>query len=430
MKLFSFDLLADSTAVPGNTLSCRIYLLIIRALSALFLMTICGSAVQAATLVATPIASTSVTHWNGAGTVALNGKIYTWSGYTDIGSANFNRTATLEVYDQAANTWSSAAPIPLMASSFGAFTVGGMLYSVGGEINPSGSFSSAVTRYDPSLNRWTSLKSFSRNVWDPLTIVANDSAYLMGGRAGYGATNSSVYQYDVASDSWVSRASMPNSVMGAGIASVGTKIWVIGGHHRDSESSSQLLKTVQVYDTVSNTWALEADTPFTFQWSGAVTWNNSIWVFGRNVDGSVASSIYELNLSTKQWTAHQFTAPSEVDYHSIVAIDGKAYLTQQWGGSAKTAYVVVLPSSVCTPDAIALQAKYDEGVAWCKANQAACGIVTPTSHATYDPLGNKLTIPYVDVPNAFGSPLVYSVNLSIINSDPLQFQLKSATQLK
>ena len=73
----------------------------------------------------------------------------------------------------------------------------------------------------------------------------------------------------------------------------------------------------------------------------------------------------------------------------------------------------------------------------CKATPSSCGITTTSTgtstssgHATYDPLANMLRIPFADVPNVFGSTLVYSVDLSVIKSDPLQFQLKNATQVK
>lgn len=81
-------------------------------------------------------------------------------------------------------------------------------------------------------------------------------------------------------------------------------------------------------------------------------------------------------------------------------------------------------------------AAYNQGYAAaqaaCQTNPSSCGITAGTSstNAAYDPLTNTLRIPAVDIPNAFGSPFVFSVDLSVINSNPLQFQLRNAAQIR
>lgn len=72
----------------------------------------------------------------------------------------------------------------------------------------------------------------------------------------------------------------------------------------------------------------------------------------------------------------------------------------------------------------------------CRTNPASCGITTTGtgtsgSHAIYDPSTNQVHIPLLDVPSIFGgTPTVFETNWALVpNSNPLQLQLQSATQV-
>jgi hypothetical protein len=105
------------------------------------------------------------THSNG-GFVSYDGKLYLWGGLS--GSSN---TARLEVFDPSTQTWMDGAFMPEALRGMGEFELSGFLYSVGGEMNPSGSFSNKILRYDPGADTWQQLANFPTIIWDPQSAV-------------------------------------------------------------------------------------------------------------------------------------------------------------------------------------------------------------------------------------------------------------------
>src|SRR5437879_10503738 len=76
-----------------------------------------------------------------AGGAAINGKIYVvggWAGPAGVDQSDTHNTqggylAQNEVYDPAANSWSTAAPMPTIRGNFGTGVINGVLFAVGGE---------------------------------------------------------------------------------------------------------------------------------------------------------------------------------------------------------------------------------------------------------------------------------------------------------
>ncbi len=64
-------------------------------------------------------------------TAVLNGKIYVIAGFTSTGAS----TNTVEVYDPTTNSWTSAAPIPILTNHNNAAVAAGKLYTFGGTSN-------------------------------------------------------------------------------------------------------------------------------------------------------------------------------------------------------------------------------------------------------------------------------------------------------
>lgn len=140
---------------------------------------------------------------------------------------------------------------------------------------------------------------------------------------------------------------------------------------------------------------------------------------------------YQLAYSTTD-----FSLPFYFDDGSLTpqADRGKLQIHASDIGTTYIDNIVVKGQSSCDSTS-SYDSGYAAGKAYCVANPSACGIsVSSTSsgtssRASYDPLSGLLNIPYLDVPSAFGGSVTYSVDLSIINSTPMQFQLQSATQV-
>ena len=98
------------------------------------------------------------TQRNHLGVVALDGKVYVAGGRFG-GGFNSERTAALEIYDPATNTWTAGASLPSPRGGVAAVEAAGCLYVIGGEGNyadPRG-LSDDTDAYDPRTDTWHSL---------------------------------------------------------------------------------------------------------------------------------------------------------------------------------------------------------------------------------------------------------------------------------
>ena len=83
-------------------------------------------------------------------------------------------------------------------------------------------------------------------------MVVNSKIYAIG----YFGTAAVTEIYDPASNSWSTGAAMPTSRDDAAVATVGGKVYAIGGRN-----SGNPVGTVEVYDPATNTWASGSPMP-------------------------------------------------------------------------------------------------------------------------------------------------------------------------
>jgi len=285
-----------------------------------------------------------------SGVAIVEGRIYVWSGYSTEGRFQCDRTAVMEVYDPAIDKWTAAASAPGVRNGLGSFVLGGKIYAVGGEQSPSGSFTNTVHRYDPVGDGWKQLKPFPTKAWDPLCVVSCGTAYVMGGRRGYGRTYRHVYAYDAGKDSWSRKADMPKSVMCSGIESCGGKLYVFGGTHKRTEGDNELLRLVQIYNTFNNSWTTER-MPRVLQQVKAAGWGGDIWIFANGMRDESSGKfvpcpwVFRYSPAGGKWRRYRLDLPAGQWFgNPVVATNGVAYLTGfvDRGKPQKIAYAVNL----------------------------------------------------------------------------------------
>jgi len=287
-------------------------------------------------------------HHNGT-SVAYDGKYYLWSGYsTPIGN---DRTEKLEIYDAtqgALGSWSYGADTPAERNGATAFELGGKLYSIGGEGHYSGSFSREVHRYDPVADTWEAMENFPATCWDRSGVVSDGTAYVLGGRGGYGGTQTFVWAYDELTDSWNSRAPMLDSTLMGATAGVNGRIYTIGGHHRDTEGGGyRATSAVQMYDPASDAWQLLSDAPASFNSGGAAAYENKIYVFAKDimVDNSWIEndSIFCFDTIQQTWTSMDFAYPADVNFHNGLGLIGDDIYMTADDYTNHSAYMLTIP---------------------------------------------------------------------------------------
>jgi N-acetylneuraminic acid mutarotase len=240
-------------------------------------------------------------------TAVLNGKIYVIAGYDSDG----NSTDTVDVYNPATDSWTSAHPIPGLNNHNSAAVVAGKLYSFGGRSNatyvydpPSDTWSFVATSnlshgdtaavgvinnkiyvaggdsagnglevYDPAANTWTTLApmSVSRNHCGGGVI--NGKFYVVGGRGAAGAPTA-LEVYNPQTNTWATLPSMPTGRSGIGVGVVHGELYVFGGEIPDLHAE------VEAYNPVSNAWRSLPDMPSPRHGIWASVIGNKIYLSG------------------------------------------------------------------------------------------------------------------------------------------------------
>ncbi len=288
------------------------------------------------------VASMTVAHIGG-GVTSYNGKLYVWTGYTNSGPRHYDRTAKMEIYDPQTDTWSEGAAIPQAKSMPVSYELNGKFYTVGGETNPSGSFTNTVHRYQPSTDTWVQMNSFDRTIWQGHSVVANGKAYVFGGASGYGTPSSSLHEYNEAGDSWISKTSMPTGVSYPAATSYDDKVWVFGGPQ--SYHPTVITDEVQIYNPETDSWTHGDSIPWKLVYSEAVTYENEIWLFARLVyDEDLGDWIdneyaYRYSPVTSDWARFSFELPDPMsaNYDSPLGLIGDyVYFTSNYENDTRS----------------------------------------------------------------------------------------------
>ncbi len=218
-----------------------------------------------------------------AGVGAINGKLYVAGGWSqDLGGS----VSTVEAYDPSTNTWATRASLPLQWSPGNASggVLNGQLYLFGGDTaHPNGVCDSRVMSYDPASDTWTTRAPMPQSECWGATAVANGKAYVIGGISCCGRTPYSTVQiYDPATDSWTMGAAMPTARHREGAAFVDGLIFVIGGG-----ATFGLLGSMDAYDPFANTWSSKPAMPTPRQMFAAASVGATIFtIAGVNASGT------------------------------------------------------------------------------------------------------------------------------------------------
>lgn len=166
----------------------------------------------------------------GFGMGVVDGKMYVSKGSPTYPSGTY----WTYCYDPLTDKWTSKAPLPYHRSIESFAEQNGKLYATGGA-DPSLGGRTEITRvdiYDPATDSWQ-LDAIPRMMvhrthLEPDTTVVQGRIYVIGGWDGYSAL-STVEEFNPASSSWETLASMPTARYSLATAVVNGKIYALGG---------------------------------------------------------------------------------------------------------------------------------------------------------------------------------------------------------
>jgi N-acetylneuraminic acid mutarotase len=210
----------------------------------------------------------------------LNNKIYAFGGFKlpQSGPPAWDPIDNAWEYDPAADTWKALAPLPTKRGAASAAVLDGKIYVTGGATSLAGvkengihprrphNVVATVDVYDPATNTWSSARPLLLARNHHASAGVNGKLYVIGGRVGSafisGTSNNVdlVEIYDPATNLWHSGARMPTarSAIAAGV--YGNYIIVPGGEVQDGRFLGAF-KAVEAYDTAHNTWQILPSMP-------------------------------------------------------------------------------------------------------------------------------------------------------------------------
>jgi subtilisin family serine protease/N-acetylneuraminic acid mutarotase len=210
---------------------------------------------------------------DGAATVAYDGKIYLFGGYTDGG---YYDTGAAEVFAPSSG-WSAIAPLPATRANMAAAVVDGKIYLIGGDDDYIAV--SDVYAYDPAADSYEVKASLPIPVDFASAVSVGGKVYLAGGSRDdypYETALHSLYVYDPAADTWTQGASMMEDRMGHGALEVDGKIYVFGGMN----DVDGYLSSVEIYDPDTNSWNYGSSLPMSLARMGAASDGRLVYLVG------------------------------------------------------------------------------------------------------------------------------------------------------
>src|ERR1043166_3025562 len=174
---------------------------------------------------------------------------------------------TTRIYDVASNTWSSGANMPDVRSFMASGYFNNKIYLVGGY--STGNITPAflqVWEYDTVLNTFVTKTPVPApaGFGGAGSGVINGRLYVAGGRDANNSILSSLWDYNIATDSWTQRANLPAADNVPGAAVISGKLWIFGGGNPFSGFAALPRKGVLAPDTTN---ALEIYDPASDSWS-------------------------------------------------------------------------------------------------------------------------------------------------------------------
>lgn len=229
----------------------------------------------------------------------IDNKIYVMGGVhvTDDAPQSFD---SLYIYDIQSNSWKTGQSLPIALCSFGADTINGKIYVVGG--GPSGwGIEKNLFVYDPTLDEWTQKASMAVSRRAPCAKSWNGKLYVFGGYSGPNWTVvNSIEVYDPEEDHWtlLTPSQSPRTVMGMSLYE--NQLLTFGGIIGYSGSTYNYTRTILSYNPSSNSWqsfhSPGDNIPAYRQAPVSVVADEKVIIFGGFYDGAAQNNVWAYSL--------------------------------------------------------------------------------------------------------------------------------------
>jgi N-acetylneuraminic acid mutarotase len=189
-----------------------------------------------------------------------------------------------------------------------------------------------VPHAEAAENSWTTKADMPTSRLGPGVAVANGKIYVIGGTGGGGYLNTNE-EYDPATDTWTTKKPMPTARASFGIAVYQNKIYCIGGG--GDFGFEEVTGVNEVYDPLTDTWTTKTSMPTAREFLCANVVNGKIYLIGGSKpvnlnDPSFVPNVNEVyDPETDSWTT-KTPPPTQVSAYASAVVDNKIYVI---GGS-------------------------------------------------------------------------------------------------
>jgi N-acetylneuraminic acid mutarotase len=204
------------------------------------------------------------------GAAVVKGKIYAIGGQGDRGMSSN------EMYDPAADNWTTKASMTIPRESFGIAVHQNKIYAIGGQTDSDGSYYDAVTNanqvYDPTTGKWENRTAMPTRRYGMCANTVDGKIYVIGGKNSSGWIDDSNEAYDSTTDTWTVRTPIPTPVSFYASAVLNNKIYVIGGYN-----GSEYTDLTQIYNPETDTWSRGKPIPTPLMLGAGAAATTGVW---------------------------------------------------------------------------------------------------------------------------------------------------------
>jgi hypothetical protein len=220
--------------------------------------------------------------------------------------------------------WTALAPMPQPRFYVAVTAARGRVFVVGGF---SDADAKAVHFFDPATGAWASTRPLPSLFRMANTATVGDRLFVLGGR-----DNPATVEYDFAADDWVAKAPMPFAA-GRGAAAVGvygTKVLLAGGVLR-GQSGNSLNTGVRksellTYDTTADTWEMTGEMPVENGYAMGAVIGKQFWILGGSTNFARTDQVLVYDIEARTWATPP-PLPKSISSAAIGVIGGRIFLT-------------------------------------------------------------------------------------------------------
>jgi len=209
-----------------------------------------------------------------ANSEAYDNKIYIFNGWGN---------SHLEIVDLATNTITKGATNRSYTGNAGSAIYNGKIYVFGGSgLNGAETtvFSNKFQYYDIASNTWNPLPDMP-TARETRGKIVNDKLYVIGGFNG--TPSRLINVYDLKTNLWIDKYTMPVAIAGHSLAVSGNKIFIVGGFNNQS--------FLAYFDTTTNKLYQLSSNMIPRRYSTAEVYNNKLYIIGGSTTSLLKSSI-------------------------------------------------------------------------------------------------------------------------------------------